>query len=378
MTEFIALYLVVSAIYLFDCVIWVREGTVLFLRSWSKWHISKSSMHFGALSRHACLGRVLPPLTGAVLTRTWCFEVSPEGVQSLRDQPIFISFEELKSIRADGTRVLCNDKLLAAVDSEVHALRLAQFIQCLKSLEPARRQQAILKEFSKNLNVGTAKRRITRLLLASCRMRWECNALFVTLFVGSPVIVWRLGLLSAWLPLVLLIFLLVADITRRFAHLHSVFYPRQTALRRKAAVTMLLSPMAALRAVDALFRDIVVNFDPLAVVEILLEQSERQRVREKLLREAFFPLCESIPEMPHGDAHNWFVGEWRNYLERFVTGQTSDLGRILECPDKQADDCMVYCPRCLAQFTQAVDTCPDCGRSPLQEFPRGETAALSV
>src|SRR5258708_36785352 len=77
------LLLVVAAIYLAECVVWVPRGAVVFHRYWIKtWRLLHPSAVIGNDRGGLFLANPLPPLGTGLLSRQFMVSLSPEAAYS--------------------------------------------------------------------------------------------------------------------------------------------------------------------------------------------------------------------------------------------------------------------------------------------------------
>jgi hypothetical protein len=125
---------------------------------------------------------------------------------------------------------------------------------------------------------------------------------------------------------------------------------------------MSLSPPVAMRALDALSRDLLAEFHPLAVARVILAEDEFRAFAARVLRDAHHPLPAgregAEPEVVAA-AESWRMRSVAA-LERFVRKQGVPDQDWSAPPAREGDDCTTFCPRCLQQFTIPAGTCARC------------------
>src|SRR5512140_2409125 len=124
MSDLELLFLVLAALYLWECACWVRRGSVV-LRTWlgHHWRV----VHPGTLlaNQHGAfiLAAPLPPLGNLLCGNQLPVSLSPDGVLAFVSSNVnpgsrppqtgrFVRFDEFQSIEANGKKVMINGRLL--------------------------------------------------------------------------------------------------------------------------------------------------------------------------------------------------------------------------------------------------------------------------
>jgi hypothetical protein len=145
---------------------------------------------------------------------------------------------------------------------------------------------------------------------------------------------------------------------------HRTLYPDRKAKRWTKALTCLVSPASTMRAADALARDAVLHFHPLAVVSVACAAPTLAKLAKVALLDARHrpPASTSLGD----EVWTWFAPR--------LTARLEDLARSaglqpaeLVAPPVAEPDARSYCPRCQGQFFVTTTTCASCGL-PTEEF----------
>src|SRR5262249_46705492 len=132
-------------------------------------------------------------------------------------------------------------------------------------------------------------------------------------------------------------------------------------------VTIILSPVGAIRACDTAARELLSGYHPLAAAGALLPDEEFRRFAAEQLR-----LCR------FGDYLDpQYQAAVEKAMEQALRQKKIDPLELLRPPDPQSR-CVVYCPRCLAQYTKQREQCTDCGYDALAAFDRVEQPPSAV
>jgi len=156
---------------------------------------------------------------------------------------------------------------------------------------------------------------------------------------------------------ILMLVLISVTVALEFWTLHKAMFPGAGGQRFKSGITILLSPMAAIRACDAVARDLLSGYHPLAVAAVLLPEEEFRRFAGEQLR-----LCR------FGDYFDkQYQAAVQKAMERGIRQKEIDPEELLQPPEHESG-CVVYCPRCLAQYTKPRESCADCGYEGMAAF----------
>src|SRR5713226_4127293 len=151
------LLLVVAAIYLAECVVWVPRGAVVFHRYWIKtWRLLHPSAVIGNDRGGLFLANPLPPLGTVLLSRQFMVSLSPEAAYSYTAASInpnwrpvqlarHVRWEQIQSVEVEGKAVFVNAEPFFRAASPLAARPLADFLRRLRSLNAPERESAIRK-----------------------------------------------------------------------------------------------------------------------------------------------------------------------------------------------------------------------------------------
>ncbi|HET6933916.1 MAG TPA: hypothetical protein VFI72_03700, partial [Candidatus Angelobacter sp.] len=187
-------------------------------------------------------------------------------------------------------------------------------------------------------------------------LRFFVYVQFVTLFAVVPALFLRLGTRAIWLVVSMLVCLSVC-IALEFWHLHKRFYPESREARWQQALTIVLSPLSAIRAMDTVGRDLLAGFHPVTAAAVICEAPEFEAFAGEQLRQRNFGPA----------AKEWWTQAEQRALRSVVAKRGLKAEQLLTAPARQ-EGCDVYCPRCLAQYLAAREACSDCGYEGLVAF----------
>jgi hypothetical protein len=359
MSELGTLFFIVLLVYLVQCIVWVAPGSSIFVpRGAGEGRRKKQGFIWNAFELAGVLANPLPPLQPLTVADWPDFQLSAEGCrcQSKEGPSLIIPWEKLV-VTATDSRLLCNGTpVLKAGEAQIR--ECAQMLARIRKLKSAKRTAAIESWVRGSLREHSVRRRLQVFRGRSQWLRILANLQFFLLFVAAPLGFQLLGLRRMLWPLVASIVLLSIYITVEFRTLHKTMTPEAGGTRLKAGLTMLLSPVAAVRSCDVVSRDLFAGYHPLAVAAVLLPEKEFRAFAGEQLRECRFG------EEPAG-----YYGKTMERLMEQLIRRQGIVPEELMRPREREGKCVAYCPRCLAQYLKERSECPDCGHPGLVPFP---------
>jgi hypothetical protein len=357
MTELGTLFLIVFVVYLIQCICWVSPDSVVFALGFRGRGKRKSQgFVLSALNTAAFFGNPLPPLTPPLVTRWPAFQLNPDSIlfTGPEGETISIPWEKLV-VSQSGSKLLCNGTQIFKGD-ETQVPRHYELLQQIQKAKRSQREQIIQKWLRKSLNMQSAARHVKVFQSRSLWIRITCNLQFFLLFFFLPFAI------AAFIPRILwpAIFLVLATsilLAIDFRSLHREFFRNAKDARFKSALTIALSPLAAIRTCDTLCHDLVVNFHPVAVAGAICSDKEFEAVAGEQLRQGKFSAF----------ANQWYQKKLEALIEQVIRQRGLEPERLL-APSTQLSGCVVYCPRCLAQYVAERTECTDCGYEALVAF----------
>ena len=380
MTDLQLLLVLLAMLYLSECCLWVRRGSVVF-RSLSLG--GHSTIFPSRIAGNDGGGLVflnpLPPFGSVFVCRSWTISITEEAIYSYVAQCLdpagrprrleqLYRFEEIRGIWAKGRDVLVNGKQLRPMGNDHDAKDLASFLAAVWRAAPGERNSLIDMELDQRLDVLTLAERLKSWRQHSRLLRIWSWTLFLLLFIALPF--------SLWVPLVeqfrgaILIgaVICVAGCAATFYRAHRHLFPGGPVDRWRSLTIMVFTPTASMRAQDAITRDLLSDFDPLAIAVVLCKPTDFRAFARRMLqdlREPLRPVCptnEPICLRTEQQSRQRYCDR----LERFVAQSGYDLRELLSPPTAGADsESRSFCPRCWTQFATPRGCCDDCGGVPL-------------
>lgn len=362
-TELASLFFIVLLVYLLQCICWASPRAIVFALSIrGRGKRRYQGFDWNAFDTSGLLANPFPPLSPLLVVQWPAFELTPDCIQfaAKEGEPVSIPWEKLKLSHSES-KLLCNGSV-AFKGSEAQVL---QYVELLGELQHARRAQRpqLIQDWPRKMtNTQAAGRRLLVFSRRSCWLRIISNLQFVFLFLLVPLAFEKFGTGILWRVILMLVVISIA-ITLEFWTFHKATFPRAGGQRLKSGLTILLSPMAAIRACDVVARDLLSGYHPLAVAGAVLRAEEFKRFASEQLR-----LCR------FGDyLDKQYQQTLQKAMEKIIRQKDLDPEELMRPPERETG-CVVYCPRCLAQYTKERESCTDCGYEGLAVFDRVATS----
>lgn len=309
------------------------------------------------------LANPFPPLQPLVIVHDPQFQPTPDTI-ILGDggtEPRTIAWEQL-TLKRSGGKVLCNDVEVFRGGAE-QAKEHADFLLRVKAAASKKRAVLIETWMRQRTDAAAAKKRVELYRRNSTWLDLAINTQFMLLFIITPISFARFGSKALW-PLVGIVLSTSVFVAWQFWRLHKQFFPSDSDVRFKSIFSAVLSPIYAIRAGDALARDLLAGFHPLVAAGVLCSARDFEVLAGEHLREIHYTLS------PAG----WYTERLQRALKSMVSKQGVNAQQLLAEPERQ-EECVVYCPRCRAQYTQQRESCADCAYSDLLPFANQELSA---
>jgi hypothetical protein len=357
MRELASLFVVVLLVYLFQCLCWAPTRAHVFsLEPGGESGRKKRGFLWSALKLTGYWANPLPPLQ-PLLVVDWP-QVQPEPeilrIAPADAEPVAIAWEGLKVTRS-GSKLSCNGAVV--LQGGVQQLKQSQeFLEKLKRAKVKERRKLIEAWLRRATDAAAIEGRLKVFCQKSRWLDIAVNLQFFLLFLIVPMAFFRFGSRALW-PMAGAVLTTSIFIAWRSVKLHKFFFPGESEGRFKSVFSTVLSPIYAIRAEDALARDLLAGFHPVAVAGVMCSRKELEAFAGEQLRMSKFSTRRA----------SWYEDQLQLALTRILEKKGIDAKRLLAAPERE-DDCVLYCPRCRAQYTKAREGCADCGYGELLAF----------
>jgi hypothetical protein len=377
MTEVPVLFLVLAGVYLLQCIGWAPlESEVLRIGWRFRARLLPPGLRMSFGQHKLFFLNPFLPLSGAVVCEFFPSlrngkegapaESNPSKLDESSGRRTTLLSGQKQQVHSEGKEVRSAGHTLFIAHSEAYANFLAGVLDRIRKKSLQDRSRALEREFEKMFDTTKVALRLEEYKSHTVFLRTACVLLFVFLFLIAPVLIWLRGLERIWPVLLAYLVWSLAWIGWSFLRAHRALYPEQKEGRWQQVMVLALSPFSAIRANDVLLRDLFCAFHPVAVGCVLLSKEESRVQAERNLRHALFRTDEDAIS---SDA------AMRRALESFLIKSEMPPEELLSPPQRESENCLTYCPLCLAQFVLAEGECPDCGDVPLKEFPPAPESA---
>ena len=371
MSDELALFSVVGLIYLADCFLWVGKQSMAFV-AWAgnRWAVKIGSRFIRTAQGGLLFLNPLPPLGKILVCHLPPFSISPDGICSINGQTIIeagprdddvtaVEFDEIESIEIKGRDLLVNDASFCRCKDTRQAESARSLIKSVREVAPDDRASVIERFWDAQFDVEAAAARLEE-SKKTIYLRVLCNILFIYLYILAPAAILYFQRPGLLIPLAAGMVVLAVGIAVEFFLQHKKIHPSSVEERITSLVKMLLCPPVSVRACDLVTESIPGDFNPITVGSLILRKHRFEDFAAVTLRNLKYPPIDHL-ENSHGKK----IIQWQNtILMEKASDRISDLAlqqnTWFEPPQPNDQDVMSYCPRCLCQFTEENDLCPDC------------------
>jgi hypothetical protein len=353
MSELAVLAALVAGIYLYQCICWAPERAVVFRTGvLGKGRQARRGFAWNALHISGYWSNPLP--IEAMLAVNWPWlSIDADGVET-HAEAATKPWEGVSIARAGQHLQVDGAAVLHGPAAQVREFEV--LVRRVAGAKRGSRAQLIEKWLRESTDLKAAKERVA-LFRSQARYLAVLACLeLMLLFIATPYLFCRLGTRAIWVAAILIVTTSLA-ITLEFWMAHRALYGAGGDARWTSALTILLSPLSAIRAMDALGRDLLAGFHPVTAAAALCSAEEFGLFAGEQLRQLSYGL----------DAGGWYAERTKECVMRVVKQAGLSAEKLLAPPARE-DQCAFYCPRCLAQYLAARANCADCGYEGLVRF----------
>jgi len=346
-------------LYLIDCIAYVKKDHFLLVANFGK--------RFKVKRPGIRLIGILPIAKAIVLNNIKIYftkiEICILEDDSLSDNLISeiknyssLEYKDITEVSTDGKDVNINGKKRIKTQSPIIAGQLSKLIESLKISDSSERGKKIEGFLEKTMNLEEIRLINTNHQKIFFGLEMLCILLFVFCFIELPILLYS-NLFFFFNIYILLSYIAILYV---LVIILSIFAERRIYQNRRkgsfALLSLILSPVSAIRAVSSFTRDIFAEFDYLAVAAELLPQNSF-----KVLIGAELARISNLRDL----AHNSDLEEYWRIKEECLHNLLAKVGvpleEILAAPQKRDVSAKTYCPVCNAEYRCGFNRCGDCG-----------------
>ena len=374
------LFLILVLLYLSECVIWVKRESVAFVSAWgSRWRLAVPPSWLGNASGGLLILNPLPPSGRVFLSHLSPVSISPSGICAFNLQTLpsearspyqsgeFLPFSKIKDAGSDGAYLIINKEKFTKCATAHQARALAKLVVSLAKASASKREAMarawLVKQFASD-EAATLLQESEKLIKPVQQMGL---ILFLFLFVLTPSLAFTYGFTPLIIPVAIVMVALAVEIAILFHRAHKKLYPAESSERLESLVKMILCPPVSIRAADILTRNLLAEYSPIVLANVLPGSGEPQFVRAVIL-DLKYPLKHEVVDELAEQTIEWTAREQLNVcLDEVNKGRYLKSEELL-APTQREENSVGYCPRCRCQFVVREGECPDCPGVALVEF----------
>lgn len=372
-TEFIAIYLTLFLFYFLNCLIWVEPFSFMFF---SFNNMAWRNFEPNAVLRTAFGGFAItnpfPPVSTVFFAQIIPFSFSPEGILSympfislisdklIKEEPEYISYNEIKTIDINGKEILINNKSFGELPSTLYAQKIKENILKIRKMQFWEREVFISEIIKGLFDVESVKNKQKNFKNNSLLLLISCNLLYIIIFFVFPLGVFMFGLLRiiVFMFTIIYFFTLVTIIIYITACLKMQSFSKRSLLRD--SLMMMICPLDAVRALDKIGKTFFIPFHPVAIAAVICEKCQYKKILKKCSLDLLFPIKPNLKNAKALKTFHWYRNECLVRLQEIIQQDGIDIADFFVKPDLQDKDCVSYCPRCGSQYSIENGECSDC------------------
>ena len=340
MKEFSILLAVLLFLYFVECGVWIPPGSVSFRLQ------SNPKRAIRMLTKPRAMAR--PDITfvfpfsfrgGVVVFPLASISICPRGITVDRwilaeaSQTEFVAFENISSIEAIQRELVVNGTRFAVAASEGQAAKFETIVKRLKARTLPDRSAEIERELSQSLDADLIRSKLDEYIKKTSELSIDSFALFVTIFMVSPIVVWRWGLVGTWPFLLCSVVLIVALTAWDYHRTNLELFPTSSVSQWRAIASILLSPPAAMHATKYLARDLGRDCHPLALAAARCSKEDYRTLASWVLRDLRFPRETGEPgDILAADCTDWFARQLGSAVSSLLRTVVKSQRNSLRCP----------------------------------------------
>jgi hypothetical protein len=362
------------ALYGVECVAWIDGAAwVCFtVPVRGRWRCSRGSELPGNERGGFLLANPLSSSPAVVVCGLWPISISPAGVsnvsageRSTPEAPAYVTFTDVRSVRADLNGLYVNGQLFARASLPLSGA-LSGLIESCRTADLNQREIQIREALAAAADGRRAQTRWTECLQQARGVQKSAAFLLWYTLAFAPAVIAFVGPYPTW-PWLLAGLAIGTGVTAtQYFRAHATLYPAMRFERWVQATAMILLPVGAMRAAVNLSRPVLEPFSPFAVLPSVCGANGAARQ----LRVAWWDL-----QLPPGRDN--VAAEWAGCVEWCRAATVSAAIEAIRAakvdlhsaPDKEDEGSVSYCPRCHAQFRSGGVMCHVCDAVEVVPFP---------
>lgn len=371
------IFLVLAAIYLWECCCWLRGTAVCFSGARGKHRLLRSCAPLENEHGRVVFTNLLPQATSFVC-QAWPLVLDAEGIvlpragpataESGEDAGSWLPYSAIQSVTSEGRDVLADARPIASLTTVSHARFVAERVRSIVSAKPGQRDRAMASLFDEIFDVAAIRMRLADFERSTTALRRSCIVLLLYAFAVGPLM-YYLPALAWWRNIW---YYLAGFLACWFFAIFQYQRSRQKLGVNSAGsaghVAMLfLSPASAMRSAESLSRESLVGLEPLAVAAAVCSADDFSTFAAASLRATLYPLEPCEPPGAAAKARTWFSEQLFSRQRAVAQHAGVDPDELLSEPIR-SDDAAGYCPRCLRQYVMSEGKCSECAGVPLKPF----------
>jgi hypothetical protein len=356
MSEFLLLFAVLAAIYIFDCICAVPLSCFPIAFTGRNWKPATTIIVLSGRARRLVLSPFLPGAGVAICSDaplSWdgngiCATTKPHGAEHKH-----LSINN--PVSAEGADLVLARELIATCASPQTAERLAQQVRELTAAPVQDRPAMVESGWRRQFDLRSLRRRLRTFEVFRRHLATDSWIVLLLLFLLAPIALLMFGPLSLLMVAVIML-LMMSDIIYLYCRCFRKLWPHDS-LPWRHLLAMILTPPAVMRASDYLVRELLSEFHWIAVITAVGNHADNDRLLARYVRRLEHPAPWEQLDCKVGQEARQM---WKKTVFEFVETHGGRVADLLREPTRESEHVSVFCPRCTAQFVKD-GKCSDCG-----------------
>lgn len=365
MNENYYLLLALILMYILESVIYLNQGAIiLYATFFRKWNYKALKLFSIQVNRQVFIGNLFWPLHETFIINSFPLQFSKDGIISKIKNNKVVSniflFEDINSVSSLGKYLYINDKIFIKLNSEYKIRNLKKIIINLKKININERESKIEKILKESFSEVSIDKKLKLFNQNVFFVRIFSNTIFTLLFCVLPVYYYFYAFDFIFIMILCLIefFIILTEIV--YYKKHKCLYPDLKEERITTMLIILFSPFAAIRTIHYLSKNLLVDFNPYVVINKFCDKHIFEKAIEGEIRKNEF-YEKTNNNSKYNEISDWFENLNYKFLLDYLVKYNIKKEKFLNSPEPENDIMKKYCPVCLIQYVENIDSCSECG-----------------
>ncbi len=354
------LLLVLIIVYLAECVIFHDQEAVIISKFFNKWKCKFPELNYSSLKTPFIIKNIFFPFFPIFVINPFPILFSFEGILVLfKNKTKSYLFSEIKSISCSTNKILINNKEIIKLFSHKQALIHYHHITDLINTKIHLRQPKIIKIIEKTFNLKSIKSQLNLFNNNIFFLKIIPTIVFLLLFFILPVYYYFYAFNFTFIKILFAILFFHFLIVVFFYLTHKKIYPLLKEERFFLFLALMFSPPASVRAIQYIAKNLILEYDPIAITTNFGNNKIQFKLIELILRKVNYKKFNTANPL-NKNIYESFNKNYLKVLQKFIKNRKINIEQFKKIPAPETEEMHKYCPLCLTQFKQEIINCSEC------------------